>query len=58
MASNVLKKPPKYGKRSVLQSERKTGFLGLITCLKTIKNLYSELIETKLLQFLLTYKFN
>jgi len=53
-----LEKPPKYGKRSVLQSERKTGVLGLITCLKTIKSLYSELIETKLLQFLLTYKFN
>lgn len=53
-----LEKSPKFGKRLVLESERKTGFLGLITCLRTIENLYTELIETKQLQFILSYKFN
>lgn len=51
-------KLPKQGKRSMLQSEQKPGFLGLITCLKTIENIYYDLIETKQLQFILSYKFN
>lgn len=45
-----FEKLPKKGKRLVLQSERKTGFLCLITYLKTIGNLYMELLETKQLQ--------
>lgn len=53
-----LEKSPKTGKRLVIQSERKTGFLGLITCLRAVENLYYELIETKQLQFLLSYKFS
>lgn len=53
-----LEKSPKTGKRLVIQSERKTGFLGLITCLKVVESLYYELIETKQLQFILSYKFS
>jgi len=53
-----LEKLPKIGKRPVLRSERKTGLLGLTICLRTIENLYTELIETKQLKFTPSYECN
>lgn len=51
-------KLPKHGKRSILNSERKTGFLGLIISLTSIKQLILELIDTNYLDFILSYKFS
>lgn len=52
------KKSPKCGQRSILNSQRKTGFLGLIICLTSLKSLVLELIDTEYLSFILTYKFS
>lgn len=40
----------------VIQSARKTGFIGLIIALKSVGNLFNDLIKSKDLDFLLTYK--
>lgn len=41
----------------LIQSSRKTGFLGLMISLKSVQNLFNELvISDNILQFLLTYK--
>lgn len=42
--------------RNILLSPRKTGFLGLIICLKSIEMLYNDLAKPDLIKFLLTYK--
>lgn len=42
-------KSPKCGQRSILNSQRKTGFLGLIICLTSFKSLVLELIDTEYL---------
>jgi len=42
----------------IITSIRKTGFLGLITSLTSLRNLATEIIETKQLQFILSYKFS
>lgn len=51
-------KSQKCGQRSILNSQRKTGFLGLIICLTSLKSLVLELIDTEYLSFFLTYKFS
>lgn len=43
-------------KTLIITSSRKTGFLGLIICLKTIENLIDDVLVTKQMDFLLTYK--
>lgn len=43
--------------RPILNSGRKTGFLGFLICIQSIKNMYTDLIENKkLLKYILTYK--
>jgi len=51
-------KLPKCGQLSILNSERKTGFIGLIISLTSVKNLILELIDTEYLSLILTYKFS
>jgi len=58
MASNVLRNHLNTEKDQCYNQNARLDFYRIITCSKTIKNVYSELIETKLLKFLLTYKFN
>lgn len=41
---------------SILESQRRTGFYGLIICLTSIKNWFSDLVVSDQLDFLLTYK--
>lgn len=41
---------------SILQSPRKTGFNGLIVCLKSIGRLFDNTVKTKQLNFILSYK--
>lgn len=48
-----LKSPDKV---DILLTGRKTGFLGLIICLISINNLFSELVKTDVMKFFLTYK--
>lgn len=40
----------------IIKSRRKTGFLGLIISLKSVGNLFVELVKNNTLKFLLTYK--
>jgi len=40
----------------VIKSTRKTGFIGLIISLQSIKNMFIDTVKTKELDFLLTYK--
>lgn len=40
----------------VIKSTRKTGFIGLIISLQSIKNMFIDTVMTKELEFLLTYK--
>jgi len=40
----------------VIKSTRKTGYIGLIISLQSIKNMFIDLVMTKELVFLLTYK--
>jgi len=40
----------------LVQSTRKTGFVGLIVCLTSVENFYYDVIKTKVLDFFLTYK--
>ena len=43
--------------RSILKSKRKTGFLGFLICINSLKELYQEMVtKSKTLNFLLTYK--
>lgn len=53
-----LEKKPKIGLRSIIKSERKTGFIGLIVSLTSLCNLTKELISTGQLSFILSYKFS
>lgn len=46
----------KLGSDNVLKTNRKTGFLGFLICIKTILFLYVELVETEKIDFLSTYK--
>lgn len=39
-------------------SNRKTGFVGLIICLMNVKDLYNDYVSTNKLKFILTYKLN
>jgi len=45
-----------YNNTPVIGSRRKTGFRGLIVCLKSTRNLIYDIIQTKQLDFILTYK--
>lgn len=40
----------------LIHSVRRTGFVGLIVCLKSLQSLYNELISKKLIGFILSYK--
>jgi len=40
----------------LITSKRKTGFIGLIVCLKSAENLFDDLLKTGELNFILTYK--
>lgn len=40
----------------LITSRRKTGFIGLIVCLKSAENLFDDLLKTGELNFILTYK--
>lgn len=42
--------------KPILLSSRKTGFMGLIICLTSVKQLLDELVASGKLKFLLTYK--
>lgn len=42
----------------VIQTKSKTGFLGLVVCIKSFRLLFHELVETKVLRFILCYKFS
>ncbi|GBM17658.1 DNA transposase THAP9, partial [Araneus ventricosus] len=57
-AENYIKELKiKAGAQSILSSNRKTGFLGFLLCIKSIEGIYDALIEKKKnLNFLLTYK--
>ena len=41
---------------NILHSARKTGFLGLIVCLTSVQNLFSEVVQSDTMKYLLTYK--
>lgn len=41
---------------NILATNRKTGFLGLIICLISVKNLFEDLVKGEVINFLLTYK--
>lgn len=41
---------------SILMSQRKTGFLGLIIRLMSVQNSFDEVIKTEMMKFLCTYK--
>lgn len=40
----------------ILESQRKTGFIGLITCLISVKQLFLDVVKSGQLDFILTYK--
>lgn len=40
----------------ILESKRKTGFIGLISCLNSLLKLYSRLIETNCLDYIAIYR--
>lgn len=42
----------------ILESNRKSGFLGFLVTIRSVLSLYTDLIETEKLKFLLTYKFS
>lgn len=50
------KKENKLNHIPIIESKRKTGFLGLIICLTSMSNFFKENIKTKEIDFLLTYK--
>lgn len=52
----VYVKSLKIGSTNLLSSNRKTGFLGLMICIKSVLFLYDEYVVTNKLDFLCTYK--
>ncbi|CAH2108786.1 unnamed protein product [Euphydryas editha] len=46
----------KLGSDNILITNRKTGFLGFLICIKTILFLYEELVKTEKIDFLSSYK--
>lgn len=52
--SNYLKKL-KFGSNNILETSRKTGFLGFIINTETLRHFYSELIETKKMENILFF---
>nr|CAH7719660.1 unnamed protein product [Callosobruchus chinensis] len=42
----------------VTKSARKTGFLGFLVCINSLKNFYSKYVDTKRLKYILTNKFS
>jgi hypothetical protein len=42
--------------QNILMTRRRTGFIGLIICLTSVQNMVDDLIKTKLLDYILTYK--
>jgi len=40
----------------ILESQRKTGFIGLITCLISVKQLFLDVVKSGQLDFILNYK--
>lgn len=46
----------KLGDRNIMSSNRKTGFLGFLICIKSVINLYETQVINNNLQFLSTYK--
>lgn len=49
-------KENKFNYIPVIESKRKTGFLGLIICLTSVSNVFKENIKAEEIDFLLTYK--
>ena len=45
-----------HNKQKLLESPRKTGFLGLIVCLKSINLFFNEALNKNYLKYILTYK--
>lgn len=43
-------------KKSIMDTNRKTGFMGFVVYLTSLLNMYNDLIVTAQLQFILTYK--
>lgn len=44
---------------AICRTNRKTGFLGFLICIESLRNYYSQVIEQKkLLKYILTYKFS
>lgn len=46
----------KISKRKVVDTICKTGFIGFIICAESLKHLYNTLVETKVLQYIATYR--
>ncbi|KAG6451961.1 hypothetical protein O3G_MSEX007396 [Manduca sexta] len=46
----------KVMKRKIVESKNKTGFLGFLICIESLKHLYSTLVEKQHLQYISTYK--
>lgn len=44
--------------RYVLQSRRKTGFLGFLICIASTESLFESLVSSQLVKYLLMYKFS
>jgi hypothetical protein len=42
--------------QNILMTRRRTGFIGLIICLTSVQNMVDDLIKTKILDYILTYK--
>jgi len=51
-----LEKLQDQNNEMLITSKRKTGFIGLIVCLKSAENLFDDLLKTGELNFILTYK--
>lgn len=43
-------------KKKVIQSRRKTGFLGFIVCIESLKHLYSTLVESDMMEYISVYR--
>lgn len=49
----------KLNNKDICNTNRKTGFLGFLICIESLKNYYCQIIEQeKLLKYILTYKFS
>ena len=56
--SYILSLKESLNGRPIVKSNRKTGFIGFLLCIDSVCHLYSDLVESGRLKYLLTYKFS